>query len=167
MPHIHKDIDFTVAGGIVNRGRIALVHHRKLRRWLLPGGHVELTEDPDQALLREIYEETGLRPKDLIFLTAKPKVKSRGTKFLHTPNFIDIHRISKSHRHVVLVYFLVSKTDRLRPAPAEHFALRWAGKNQLEELQPKLSPQIKFYCHGALSAAGYADVELNLESLGK
>ena len=40
--------------------RILLVHHRRLDRWLLPGGHVE----PDDATIadaarREVIEETG------------------------------------------------------------------------------------------------------------
>jgi 8-oxo-dGTP pyrophosphatase MutT (NUDIX family) len=47
------------------RDRILLVLHRRLQRWLLPGGHVE----PDDPLIgdagrREVVEETGaiLRP---------------------------------------------------------------------------------------------------------
>jgi len=47
------------------RDRILLVLHRRLQRWLLPGGHVE----PDDSLIgdagrREVVEETGavLRP---------------------------------------------------------------------------------------------------------
>ena len=41
-------------------GRILLVHHRRLDRWLLPGGHVE----PQDAAIwdaarREVIEETG------------------------------------------------------------------------------------------------------------
>jgi 8-oxo-dGTP pyrophosphatase MutT (NUDIX family) len=40
--------------------RVLLVHHRRLGRWLLPGGHVE----PDDATIadaarREVVEETG------------------------------------------------------------------------------------------------------------
>ena len=43
-----------------SRDRILLVLHRRLQRWLLPGGHVE----PDDALIgdagrREVVEETG------------------------------------------------------------------------------------------------------------
>jgi len=40
--------------------RILLVHHRRLDRWLLPGGHVE-PEDPEiwDAARREVVEETG------------------------------------------------------------------------------------------------------------
>ena len=41
--------------------RLLLVHHRRLDRWLLPGGHVE----PDDAAIwhaarREVTEETGV-----------------------------------------------------------------------------------------------------------
>jgi len=41
-------------------GRLLLVHHRRLDRWLLPGGHVE-PEDPaiEEAARREVVEETG------------------------------------------------------------------------------------------------------------
>jgi len=40
--------------------RVLLVHHRRLDRWLLPGGHVEL-EDVDiwDTARREVIEETG------------------------------------------------------------------------------------------------------------
>lgn len=40
--------------------RILLVHHRRLDRWLLPGGHVE-AEDPaiEDSARREVIEETG------------------------------------------------------------------------------------------------------------
>jgi len=43
-----------------DRRRILLVHHRRLERWLLPGGHVE-PEDPDiwDTARREVIEETG------------------------------------------------------------------------------------------------------------
>jgi 8-oxo-dGTP pyrophosphatase MutT (NUDIX family) len=40
--------------------RVLLVHHRRLDRWLLPGGHVE-SEDATvaEAARREVVEETG------------------------------------------------------------------------------------------------------------
>jgi len=42
------------------RSRILLVLHRRLQRWLLPGGHVE-ADDPEigDAGRREVVEETG------------------------------------------------------------------------------------------------------------
>src|SRR5262245_385103 len=49
-----------------DRRKLLLVHHRRLDRWLLPGGHVE-KEDASlaDASRREVIEETGvlLRPE--------------------------------------------------------------------------------------------------------
>ncbi len=43
--------------------KILLVKHKKNRRWTQPGGHIEYDETPEEAALREVYEETGLRVK--------------------------------------------------------------------------------------------------------
>ena len=59
MAHIHEKIDFTVAIFVVHEGRVLVVHHRKLNKWLPLGGHIALDEDPEQAALREAREESG------------------------------------------------------------------------------------------------------------
>jgi 8-oxo-dGTP diphosphatase len=45
-------------------GRVLLARHpderRHIGRWLLPGGGVEHGEHPEQAVIREVCEETGL-----------------------------------------------------------------------------------------------------------
>jgi 8-oxo-dGTP pyrophosphatase MutT (NUDIX family) len=46
---------------VSNDGRRALLmHHRKLNRWLQPGGHADGNADLAQVALREAEEETGL-----------------------------------------------------------------------------------------------------------
>ncbi len=40
--------------------RTALMHHRKLDRWLQPGGHADGDRDLRRVALREAEEETGL-----------------------------------------------------------------------------------------------------------
>jgi len=52
---------FTASALIIDEdNRVLLLHHKKLGVWLYPGGHVEKNETPDQAVLREVKEETGL-----------------------------------------------------------------------------------------------------------
>ncbi len=43
-----------------SRTRALLLHHRKLDRWLQPGGHADGDADLRRAALREAREETGL-----------------------------------------------------------------------------------------------------------
>jgi len=40
-------------------GKVLFVEHPQ-RGWEIPGGHIEPGESPDEAMLRELHEETGL-----------------------------------------------------------------------------------------------------------
>lgn len=59
---------FTAASWITcpNSQSVILLHHRKLNKWLQPGGHIEANETARQASLREAVEETGLNGLSLI-----------------------------------------------------------------------------------------------------
>jgi ADP-ribose pyrophosphatase YjhB (NUDIX family) len=43
------------------RGRVLLVRRADDGRWAMPGGWVDPGETPEQAVVREVAEETGLR----------------------------------------------------------------------------------------------------------
>jgi 8-oxo-dGTP pyrophosphatase MutT (NUDIX family) len=54
---------FTASALVLDpRGRVLLIHHRKLGRWLQPGGHIDAADGMDlvAAALREVAEETGI-----------------------------------------------------------------------------------------------------------
>jgi len=58
--------NFTVSCFVVvfdKEGRVLLCHRRDLDIWNLPGGGLESGELPDEAAIRETYEETGLKIK--------------------------------------------------------------------------------------------------------
>jgi 8-oxo-dGTP pyrophosphatase MutT (NUDIX family) len=56
------------ASGLVlspDQSSILILHHRRLDRWLLPGGHVEPTDPTvEAAAAREVLEETGVAVTD-------------------------------------------------------------------------------------------------------
>jgi 8-oxo-dGTP diphosphatase len=52
------------AGGVVMRdGRLAVVHRPKYDDWSLPKGHLEDGESWEEAALREVAEELGIRAR--------------------------------------------------------------------------------------------------------
>ena len=149
MPHLHDKIDFTVALFIVQQNRVLLVHHRALGTWLPLGGHIELDEDPEQAALREAYEESGL---EIVLLGERPPTTEPGTRALLAPRFLDIHRISATHEHIGMIYFARPRHPAavLTLAPMEHHAIRWCTQAELDTLSPPLSGAVRWYCEQAL-----------------
>ena len=166
MAHIHEKIDFTVAIFVIHEGRVLVIHHRKLDKWLPLGGHIELDEDPEQAALREAREESGL---EVELLGERPPTTSPGTRALIAPRFLDIHRINETHEHIGLIYWArlrsgtgVSPVSSVGPAhrqdacatailaTGEHHDIRWCSLEDLEKLSPPMTGAVKWYCHQAL-----------------
>ena len=150
MPHIHELYDFVVSVFIVRKNKVLLIYHKRYNEWLPIGGHIELNEDPEQALYREIREESGLKVK---ILAPIPPVKHRGVKPIPTPSFVDAHRIDDKHKHIAFVYFGVAASDKVKLHTREHREFRWVGKNELKSRELRLTPSIYFYCLQALKQA--------------
>ncbi len=147
MAHIHEKIDFTVAIFVVDHGKVLLIHHRKLDKWLPLGGHVELDEDPEQAALREAREESGL---DVELLGERPPTTEPGTRALIGPRFLDIHRINDTHEHIGMIYWARPINGSTTLAIEEHHDIRWCAATELDALQPPMSNAVKWYCLKAI-----------------
>lgn len=147
MAHIHDLIDFTVMAFIVHDRKVLLVFHKKLQKWLPIGGHIELDEDPEHALFREIMEESGL---DVKILATKPDSLDEGRRFLFAPSYLDIHKITDQHSHIGMVYFAKADSDQVVLAEREHDAIRWFSQEDMENLEFNLQEDVKFYMREAL-----------------
>ena len=153
MPHLHEKIDFTVAIFVVDAGRVLMILHRNLGKWLPLGGHIELDEEPEIAALREAREESGL---DVELLGERPPTSGPGVRALIAPRFMDIHRITDTHEHIGLIYFARPVGGDLSLAEEEHHDIRWCTAPELDTLEPSISPSVKWYCLKALEEVGRA-----------
>lgn len=52
-----------VVGVIFRNNEVCLIKHSYAPGWYLPGGSIERNETPYQAVLREVFEETGVKAK--------------------------------------------------------------------------------------------------------
>lgn len=150
MPHIHEKYDFTVTAFIVNtEGKVLLVNHPRYNKWIPVGGHIELDEDPDEALFKEIREETGLVTTPL---TTKLEIDSPGTKFLLTPNYVDAHEANPPHKHIAFIYFMKAESNDFKISD-EHTDMRWFTESELDDEEYTLDPSIIYYAKEAITIA--------------
>jgi 8-oxo-dGTP pyrophosphatase MutT (NUDIX family) len=153
MGHLHEKIDFVVGLFVVFDNKVLVVDHKKLNKWICPGGHIELDEDPEQALFRELKEETGLERTDVEILSSKPQTTSEHRKFLLTPNFVDIHKIDEVHKHVAFVYFMKSKTSNVVLEESAHKEIKWVGEDDINSSQYNFDDGVKFYIKEVINKA--------------
>jgi 8-oxo-dGTP pyrophosphatase MutT (NUDIX family) len=98
--------------------RVLMVRHRKLQRWLQPGGHAEPGErSGEDVALREAREETGLQGLELHPLAPRPLD-------------LDVHRFpargtEPAHDHLDLRYHVVAPGTRIVGDPVETDDVRW------------------------------------------
>jgi ADP-ribose pyrophosphatase YjhB (NUDIX family) len=149
MPHIHEKIDFTASAYIVHAGKVLLRKHEKYHAWLDVGGHIELDEDPNQAVLREIKEEVGL---DAVLVGKAPIFKKPdGETELIPPRFLNRHNATLPHEHVDLVYFAtVTNTDIVENEREKSPEIKWFTKEELLDPSLEIWERVRHYALTAL-----------------
>jgi 8-oxo-dGTP pyrophosphatase MutT (NUDIX family) len=104
-------VHVTGSAVVVGRRGTVLHLHKRLHRWMQPGGHLDPDEPPWDAAHRESEEETGLtleHPAD-------------GPRLIH----VDIHDAAKGHTHLDLRYLLLAPDQDPAPPPGESPDARW------------------------------------------
>jgi 8-oxo-dGTP diphosphatase len=121
----------TVTGFVVHGDRTLLLWHRRLRAWMPPGGHVEPGEDPQEALLREIREETGL---EATIVSSHRPLPFDYPAQLPPPYTILVENSAEPggpHQHIDLIYFCRSLDGEAVRPPAPDDALVWVSEADL------------------------------------
>lgn len=120
------------------RGRFLVHRHKRLGRWLQPGGHLERDELPWEGAVRETNEETGLQathPTD-------------GPTLVH----LDVHEGPRGHVHLDLRYLLFADSDSpFRPAAGESADIDWVAATDARITDASLISAIRAADRGLLS----------------
>ena len=122
-----------------------LVHHRKLNRWLQPGGHADGQTDVAAVALREAQEESGLQYLE---------IQQRGGGLVSPapllPLDVDVHEIparfddagnilEDAHEHHDIRFMIVAATGQPLVLSEESHDLRWFSHEQLLSITDEAS----------------------------
>jgi len=138
-----KPFDITAAGYFVSHGKVILVYHRKLKKWLPPGGHImkdkagRFIESPEEAALREVREETGF---DVEICSKRYRDYDAADEMLAVPESMHIHPIDKEHDHLGFDYFCRIKGKQTESKKQEKY--RWFSEKELENYPHNATPEL-------------------------
>ena len=154
MAHSNYYLDICVDTYIVNNGAVLLRLHEKYNHWGSPGGHLDPGEDVNEAALREVWEEVGLKV-ELVGPEGWIKKDSNHNQDLVPPHFINRHKINEVHEHSSLIFIGKSDSREIAPQVAEEAdaECRWLTQDELDILHkedPRFGPDEYRYASTAL-----------------
>lgn len=139
---------FTATAFIVDsRSRTLLLWHKRLGRWMPPGGHVEEHEAPEDTAKRECKEETNL---DVEIIGDAGEDLFAGNpdegRMLKKPIALLLENIPSSeergepaHQHMDFLYLArpLDEDQVLTLEEAEGTELRWFARKDIEDLDER------------------------------
>ena len=111
-----------VGAVIVHEGKILLEKRKSAPgkgKWSIPGGLVELGESIQQAVVREVKEETGLEVEE--------------PRLIDVVSHISLNEEGKVKYHYVIVNYLVKARRGVPKAASDADELKWIPFGEVEE----------------------------------
>ena len=103
--------------------RILLARHADTKRWVAPGGSIEPNENPIDAVIREVLEETGLNVEPIKILGV-----------FGGSDFEVIYSNGDRVTYVMTVYECKIIGGELKPDNSETLELQYVGASELADL---------------------------------
>lgn len=149
---------FTATAFIVDsKNRTLLLWHKRLNRWMPPGGHIDPDETPQEAAQRECKEETGLDVE--IVGDAQEDLFTENThegKMLKKPIAMLLENIpacperdEPAHQHMDFLYLArpLDEAQDIQLEAREGAEIRWFHSRDIESLNSdtEIFANVKMY----------------------
>jgi 8-oxo-dGTP pyrophosphatase MutT (NUDIX family) len=149
---------FTATAFIVDsKKRTLLLWHKRLGRWMPPGGHVDENETPEAAAQRECKEETGLdvtivgdeQPDLFAENRAEGRMLIKPIAMLLEEIPASPERGEPAHQHMDFLFIAKPKDEAqaARIEPAESDRMQWFTREEVAALdaETEIFANVKHY----------------------
>jgi len=104
-------------------GKFLIMHGSKFTHWTIPGGHIEIGESIEEAVKREVKEETGLDVYDIEFVSIEENVFDK-----------DFYKDRKPIHAIFLDYCAKTDEKEVKPDGREFNEYKWVSLEEIELL---------------------------------
>jgi 8-oxo-dGTP pyrophosphatase MutT (NUDIX family) len=135
---------FTATAFIIDsRNRVLLLWHKRMQRWMPPGGHIDPDELPEDTAVRECKEETGLdieivsdEQTDVFDDPGEGRMLKKPFAMLLEEIPASDIRNEPAHQHMDFLFRArpIDETQSLIIAEREADHLRWFTREEVEAL---------------------------------
>ena len=122
---------FRVCGILEHNGKYLILKMNQNNFYCLPGGHAELFEDTEQAVLREMREELGYDVKinSLVAINQNFFIGNDGAKMHELGFYYIVNAVNKNDINTSDYY-----REELDKGKIQHLNFKWASKEELKNL---------------------------------
>ena len=123
-PIMPNSVTVSAGGVVINAQGMVLVVNQRGTSWSLPKGHVDPGEEPLQAAIREILEESGVSQLQYISTLGaygRYKIGLKGSE-------------DKSEWKVLLFFLFKTRQNELNPQDPDNPQARWVAVDEVAAL---------------------------------
>lgn len=119
--------------------KVLLIFHKKLKKWLPCGGHIDPNETPTEAAKREALEETGFHIE--IIKQENVWIEKWNAKSFERPYLCLLEEIPAfgempSHQHMDFIYLARPIAGEKILNTKETEGIRWFSEEEIKSLKP-------------------------------
>ncbi|MGC1879079.1 MAG: NUDIX domain-containing protein [Rhabdochlamydiaceae bacterium] len=130
---------FTASVYIIEEDKVLLLLHPKHKKWLPPGGHLEVDELPPECAKREALEETGL----IVELIKEEHLwidclnaTSFERPWLCLLEYMPPHGSQPAHQHIDFIYLGRAVGGLISEEHNAQHPIRWFSSEEILTLEP-------------------------------
>ncbi len=134
--------------------QVLLTWNKNLQTWIPVGGHIDPGETPEEAIIREVAEETGF---EFEFLN-ESQMLAEGKLRIIKPSHIQIENVPHHNKHINITF--VGKCTKLtdKQETDENEKLKWFSKSELLEMKGKMLENVRNNALEAISLVSKPNV---------